>query len=51
VEDFASARPVRRIPLFETTHECEETNHLARYISVDNGDCYNCRTCNCPELN
>ena len=51
VEDFATARPVRRIPLFETTHECEESNHLARYIDVDNGDCYNCRTCNCPELN
>jgi len=50
VEDFATARPVRRIPLFNTTHECEEENHLARYINVDNGDCRNCFTCNCPEL-
>ena len=50
-DDFASARPIRRIPLFETTYDCEFENHLSRYIESNNGDCYNCRTCNCPELN
>ena len=50
-EDFASVRPVRRIPLFETTFDCDYENHIWRYIGVDNGDCRNCYTCNCPELN
>tara|TARA_A100001391_G_C4818012_1_gene210465 strand:- start:91 stop:510 length:420 start_codon:yes stop_codon:yes gene_type:complete len=50
-DDHGSARPIRRIPLFETTYDCEFDNHLSRYIESNNGDCYNCRTCNCPELN
>ena len=47
----AGVRPVRRIPLFTTTKDCEYDNHLSKYIDDNNGDCYNCRTCNCPELN
>lgn len=50
-DNMASARPVRRIPLYETTFNCELNNHLARYIESGNGDCYNLLTCNCPELN
>ncbi len=50
-EDFCSVRPVRRIPIFETTFECDFDNHIWRYIGVENGDCQNCYTCNCPELN
>jgi hypothetical protein len=44
---IAGARPVRRVPLFDTTYECELNNHLARYVGSNNGDCYNCLTCNC----
>ena len=47
----AGVRPVRRIPLFTTTKDCEYDNHLSKYNDDNNGDCYNCRTCNCPELN
>ena len=48
IEKFAAARPVRRIPLFDTTYECQLKNHLARYDTTGNyGDCYNCLTCNC----
>ena len=46
-DKIAAARPVRRIPLFNTSYSCQLNNHLARYVGTNNGDCYNCRTCNC----
>ena len=49
IEKIAAARPVRRIPLFDTDFNCQLNNHLARYVGNNNGDCYNCQTCNCGD--